>query len=144
MVAMMPTPTIPQPETAVKEPAASIVSRMKARLSIARAWSVGGSGADSRCRGLTEAIERMLPVHLTTVKYFALQRRADLALYFALTTPERWVRVGGRWPESSARPSCPAGARQSLLKAAPQVWRRMRGARPVSCSSDDTHTAAPV
>jgi hypothetical protein len=36
-VAMMPTATIPHPETAVNAPAASIVSRMKARLSIARA-----------------------------------------------------------------------------------------------------------
>jgi hypothetical protein len=36
-VAMMPTATIAQPETAVNEPAASMVSRMKARLSMARA-----------------------------------------------------------------------------------------------------------
>src|SRR6266550_124675 len=87
MVAMMPTATMPQPETAVKEPAASIVSRMKARLSIARAWSVGGSGAESRCRGLTDAIGRMLPVHLTTVKYFALQSGGGLASYFAAYYP---------------------------------------------------------
>ena len=73
MVAMMPTATIPHPETAVNAPAASIVSRMKARLSIARACSVGGSVAGVLCSGLTEAILITLPRLLTTVKYFAIQ-----------------------------------------------------------------------
>src|SRR5258705_12479784 len=53
---MIPTATIPQPETAVNEPAASIVSRMKARLSIARTCSAGGSGAGARCKGVTDAM----------------------------------------------------------------------------------------
>jgi hypothetical protein len=58
IVAMMPTATIAHPDTAVNEPAASMVSRMKARLSIARAWSAGGSEAGARCRGVTEAMIR--------------------------------------------------------------------------------------
>src|SRR4029079_16678953 len=54
--AMIPTATIPHPETAVNEPAASIASRMKARLSIARTCSAGGSGAGARCKGVTDAM----------------------------------------------------------------------------------------
>src|ERR1700682_6098571 len=57
-VAMMPTATIAHPDTAVNETAAAIVSRMKARLSIARAWSAGGSVAVARCKGVTEAMMR--------------------------------------------------------------------------------------
>ena len=57
-VAMMPTATIPHPDTAVKDPAASMVSRMKARLSIARTCSAGGSGSGARWSGVTEAMVR--------------------------------------------------------------------------------------
>src|SRR5205809_4991304 len=56
MVAIIPTATMPHPDTAVNDPAASIVSRMNARLSIARTCSAGGSGAGARCRGVTDAI----------------------------------------------------------------------------------------
>src|SRR5215213_4942366 len=41
--AVSPMATCPQPGTAVKADARSIVSRMKRRLSIARSWSAGGS-----------------------------------------------------------------------------------------------------
>src|SRR5688500_17171349 len=55
--AVIPTTTIPQPDTAVNAPARSIVSRMKARLSIARTCS-DGSSRDSIFRsGLTEDIQ---------------------------------------------------------------------------------------
>lgn len=50
--ASTPIPTIPHPETAVNAPAASMVLRMNARLSIARPWSdessFGGGGRSGR------------------------------------------------------------------------------------------------
>src|SRR5690348_11774107 len=55
MSAVKPMMTVPQPETAVKVAAASIVSRMKRRLSIARACISGGS--DGR-RGMTRDMRR--------------------------------------------------------------------------------------
>src|SRR6476660_6817251 len=45
--AVAPITTVPQPDTAVKVAAASIVSRMNLRLSIARACISGGSGGRS-------------------------------------------------------------------------------------------------
>ena len=49
---MTPAAAIPQPEMAVRPAARSIVLRMKRRLSIARAWSWGGSvGSSKRGRG---------------------------------------------------------------------------------------------
>src|SRR5438105_2031724 len=53
--AMIPTATCAQPETAVKDEARSIVSRMKRRLSIARSCSAGGSAWDE-LNGLIEDI----------------------------------------------------------------------------------------
>ena len=67
---MTPTATIPHPDTAVNEPAFSIVSRMKARLSIARACSAGGSGVGGACKGRTDAMLVIVAVQLITVKYF--------------------------------------------------------------------------
>ena len=48
--AITPMATPPQPGTAVKAVARSIVCRMNERLSIARAWSAGGSGGGARTR----------------------------------------------------------------------------------------------
>jgi hypothetical protein len=45
--AVAPITTVPHPDTAVKVAAASIVSRMNLRLSIARACISGGSGGRS-------------------------------------------------------------------------------------------------
>ena len=70
-VAIIPTATIPHPDTAVKDPAASIVSRMNARLSIARTCRAGGSGAGGLCKGVTDAMDPILSHGLTVVKYFA-------------------------------------------------------------------------
>ena len=46
--AVTPVAIEPHPDTAVKLPARSIVSRMKRRLSIARAWISGGSACLGR------------------------------------------------------------------------------------------------
>src|SRR5688500_18811309 len=55
--AVMPTTTIPHPDTAVKAPARSMVSRMKARVSIALTCSDGSSTDSTVRRGLTEDIQ---------------------------------------------------------------------------------------
>src|SRR5205085_162154 len=75
-VASTPTATIPHPDTAVNEPAASIVFRMNARLSIARACSVGGSlgGGGLSCR--TDVMRVVYRAVWKYVKYFALQSSA--------------------------------------------------------------------
>src|SRR5262249_21607063 len=56
--AVTPITTPPSPETAVKEDAHSIVSRMKRKLSIACAWSGTGLAPEVRI-GWTEAIVRL-------------------------------------------------------------------------------------
>src|SRR6201990_1470774 len=56
--AVTPMATCPQPGTAVKEEARSIVSRMKRRLSIARSWSAGGSSS----RGFSNVCTTVIPL----------------------------------------------------------------------------------
>src|SRR5688572_11115952 len=69
--ASTPIATIPHPQTAVNAPAASIVLRMKARLSIARPWSDDSSGGVGlSCR--TDVMRISYPVAPISVKYFIL------------------------------------------------------------------------
>src|SRR6266567_210137 len=76
-VASAPTATIPQPDTAVNEPAASIVLRMKARLSIARACNAGGSLGGGGLSGRTDVICVVYRAGWKYVKYFALQSPSE-------------------------------------------------------------------
>src|SRR6266508_4465877 len=66
-----PTATIPHPDTAVKEPAASIGLRINARLSIARAWRAGGSFGGGGLSGRTDVMRIVYPAAARVVKYFA-------------------------------------------------------------------------
>jgi hypothetical protein len=61
---------------AVNAPARSIVSRMKRRLSIARACISGGSAGWDRS-GVMRGIDTKLAFGPKTSKYFALQRACD-------------------------------------------------------------------
>ena len=61
--------TPPHPGTAVNAVARSIVCRMKERLSIARAWSAGESGAGTRTRW-GEAMKAMILRGPCFSKYF--------------------------------------------------------------------------
>jgi hypothetical protein len=67
----------PQPETAVNDAALSIVSRMKRRLSIARACRAGGSPSSTGRKrvSLTTAIERTIRLFGNFVKNFIMQSR---------------------------------------------------------------------
>src|SRR5579872_847270 len=56
-IAVMPMATPPQPGTAVKEPARSMVSRMKRRLSRARS-SIATRSGDCRCRDLDDTMPK--------------------------------------------------------------------------------------
>src|SRR4029450_13201255 len=63
-------PAAPQPQTAVKEPAFSIVSRMKRRLSIAWAWRSRG-GAWTERTGCSGSTDLTYAAPRITVKGFA-------------------------------------------------------------------------
>src|SRR5947209_14507603 len=72
MIAVKPMTTSPQPDTAVKVPARSIVSRMKRRLSIARSCISGGVECGGR-RGITGGMARMVEGGCGGSKYFVMQ-----------------------------------------------------------------------
>ena len=73
--ASTPIATIPHPDTAVNEPAASIVLRMKARLSIALPWSDESSGGGVGLSWRTDVMGVSYRVATRPVKYFAPQSR---------------------------------------------------------------------
>src|SRR5690242_7002049 len=81
---------MPHPETAVNAPAASIVSRMKARLSIARTCSAGGSVGGVWWSGVTDAM---------TIRSYRLGRYLSSTLH---------CKAGDRFAASGDRRSRPA------------------------------------
>src|ERR1039458_9815837 len=74
--AVAPIATPPHPGTAVKDPAFSMVSRMKRRSSMACACS----GADRKRRerrGPAQGMCGFIPIEKTVVKYFVIQSTGD-------------------------------------------------------------------
>src|SRR5207253_670803 len=107
MTAVHPITTSPQPETAVKVPARSIVSRMKRRLSIARSCISGGVVWGGR-RGITGGMARMVEGGCGGSKYFVIQsngqetvpgRSYEFASLPSLSAAQRTIRVF--WSEAT-------------------------------------------
>src|SRR5688572_14449235 len=72
--AVTPMATSPQPEMAVNAPARSMVSRMKRKLSIARACISGGSGECVRSK-VMRGMKKKVATGDKTSKFFAAQSK---------------------------------------------------------------------
>src|SRR4051812_44352691 len=93
-IAVIPMTTCPHPETAVNVPAASIVSRMKRRLSIARACISGGS-LWRRIGSTSAMLDSTRPYHLRQVLY-DVKRVPCLSCFLSLVRAQRRWRGGRR------------------------------------------------
>src|SRR5689334_7989350 len=89
--AVSPIATPPQPGTAVKEPARSIVSRIKRRLSAARSSRGTRTGRGERA-GSAGAMDYENTHSPEVVKFFAPQswKRRSLAPRFPAILPDKW------------------------------------------------------
>src|SRR5829696_2503863 len=117
--AVRPMTTCPQPGTAVKAEARSIVSRMKRRLSIARSWSAGGpSSARPLSRNVWTTAMPPPKIHppATPVKCFAKQSNRR--------EPDR---RGGVRPSQQRKPSQTYALPDGRASARPFLFVSMNG-----------------